>query len=166
MISRQHAAGTPLGPEPRERCNHRRLRAAWRLPVPRERTNPESELIALVERLVDNVLARRRHRPTPPIRAMSKRQCATATNLGISTIEAAIREGDLPASKVKTRTIVLVDDFERWLAGRPRIKPQIDAGAEPGDDRLIERDRNRDVFDGVSAPKVAEARRRPAHADV
>jgi hypothetical protein len=88
------------------------------------RINPESELIALVERLVDEVLARRRHRPQPPLRAMSKRQCATAANLGISSIEEAIRSGDLAASKVGTRTIVLTDDFERWLASRPRVKPQ------------------------------------------
>ena len=66
----------------------------------RERINPESELVALVERLVDEVLARRRHRPQPQLRAMSKRQCATAANLGISSIEAAIRDGDLAASKV------------------------------------------------------------------
>ena len=86
-------------------------------------SNPESELIKLVERLVDDVLARRRHRPQPQLRAMSKRQCASAANLGISSIEAAIRDGDLRASKVGTRTIVLADDFERWLASRPRIKP-------------------------------------------
>jgi hypothetical protein len=90
----------------------------------RTRSKTESELAALVERLVDEVLARRRHRPQPQIRAMSKRQCATAANLGISSIEAAIRDGDLPASKVGTRTIVLVDDFERWLRSRRRIKPQ------------------------------------------
>ena len=90
----------------------------------RERINPESELVALVERLVDEVLARRRHRPQPQLRAMSKRQCATAANLGISSIEEAIRSGDLAASKVGTRTIVLMDDFESWLASRPRIKPQ------------------------------------------
>jgi hypothetical protein len=86
--------------------------------VSRERANPESELIALVERLVDDVLARRRHRPQPQLRAMSKRQCAIAANLGISSIEGAIRDGDLPASKVGARTIVLTDDFER-LAGDP-----------------------------------------------
>jgi hypothetical protein len=91
--------------------------------VSRERANPESELIALVERLVDDVLARRRHRPQPQLRAMSKRQCAIAANLGISSIEGAIRDGDLPASKVGARTIVLTDDFERWLATRQRIRP-------------------------------------------
>ncbi len=90
----------------------------------RERVSkPESELVSIVERLVDDVLARRRHRPQPPIRAMSKRQCATSANLGISSIEAAIRDGDLLASKVGTRTIVMTEDFERWLASRPRIKP-------------------------------------------
>ena len=89
----------------------------------RERANPESELIALVERLVDDVLARHRHRPQPQLRAMSKRQCAIAANLGISSIEGAIRDGDLPASKVGARTIVLTDDFERWLATRQRIRP-------------------------------------------
>ena len=92
--------------------------------VARERVpNPKSELVALIKRLVDADLAQRRHRPQPPLRAMSKRQCATAANLGISSIEAAIREGELAASKVGTRTIVLADDFERWLASRPRIKP-------------------------------------------
>jgi hypothetical protein len=97
------------------------------------RSNPESELVALVERLVLENLARRRHRPQPQLRAMSKRQCATAANLGISSIETAIRDGDLAASKVGTRTIVLVDDFESWLASRPRIKPQQsrDNGAAP-----------------------------------
>jgi hypothetical protein len=92
--------------------------------VSRKRTAPpESELIKLVERLVDDVLARRRHRPQPQVRALSKRQCATAANLGISSIEVAIRDGELPASKVGARTIVLADDFEAWLASRPRIKP-------------------------------------------
>jgi hypothetical protein len=114
--------------------------------VVRERA--ESELLALVERLVDEVLARRRHRPPPQIRALSKRQCATSANLGISSIEAAIRDGDLPASKVGTRTIVLTDDFEHWLASRPRIKPQ---------------SLDEDVLDDVSAPKVVE--RRPMHAN-
>jgi hypothetical protein len=90
----------------------------------RNTSAPESELIKLVERLVDDVLARRRHRSQPPIRALSKRQCATAANLGISSIEAAIRDGNLPASKIGTRTIILADDFERWLASRPRIKPK------------------------------------------
>jgi hypothetical protein len=91
----------------------------------RERvTNPESELITLVERLVDDVLARRRHRPQPQLRAMSKRQCATAAGLGISTIEAAIRDGSLAAHKVGARTIVLVEVYDRWLATRTRIKPQ------------------------------------------
>jgi hypothetical protein len=86
-------------------------------------SKPESELMALVERLIDDVLARRRHRPQPPLRAFSKRQCATAAGLGISSIEAAIRDGSLPASKVGTRTIILADEFERWLASRPRLKP-------------------------------------------
>ena len=81
-------------------------------------SNPESELVKLVERLVDEVLARRRHRPQPPIRAMSKRQFATAANLGISSIEGAIRDGDLPASKIGARTVVLADDF-RALAEKP-----------------------------------------------
>jgi hypothetical protein len=124
--------------------------------VSRERAlNPESELVALVERLVDNVLARRRHRPQPPIRAMSKRQCATAANLGISTIEAAIRENELIAHKARMRTIILVDDFERWLESLPRIKPHRNAGAEP----LAE-----GVFDDDSAPR--QRLRRPEHANV
>jgi hypothetical protein len=87
-------------------------------------SDPESGLIKLVERLVDDVLARRRHRPQPQLRAMSKRQCATAAGLGISTIEAAIRDGSLAAHKVGTRTIVLVEVYDRWLASRTRIKPQ------------------------------------------
>jgi hypothetical protein len=92
--------------------------------VSRERVlNPESELVALVESLVDDVLARRRHRPQPQLRAMSKRQCATASNLGISSIEAAIRDGSLAAHKVGTRTIIRSEDHELWLANLPRIKP-------------------------------------------
>jgi hypothetical protein len=92
--------------------------------VVREQSKPESELIALVERLVDDILARRRHRPQPQIRAMSKRQCAIASNLGISSIEAAIRDGSLVAHKVKARTIILAENHERWLANLPPIKPQ------------------------------------------
>ena len=92
--------------------------------VPRERvSNPESELAALVERLVDDVLARRRHRPQTQIRAVSKRQCAAASSR-ISSIEAAIRDGSLVAHKVGTRTIIRSEDHELWLANLPRIKPQ------------------------------------------
>ena len=96
----------------------------------------KSELVKLVERLVDDILARRRRRPEPRLRALSKRQCATAANLGISSIEAAIRDGQLPASKVRTRTIVLADDFEHWLTSRPRVKPRDDGTAlrEPAPD--------------------------------
>jgi hypothetical protein len=93
--------------------------------VSRERaSDPESELIKLVERLVDDVLVRRRHRPQPQLRAMSKRQCATASNLGISSIEAAIRDGSLAAHKVGTRTIIRSEDHDLWLANLPRIKPK------------------------------------------
>ena len=94
-------------------------------------SKPEFELVGLVERLVDNVLARRRHRPQPPLAALSKRQCATASSLGISTVETAIRDGDLVARKVGKRTIVMAEDFEAWLTSRPRIKPSV---CEPADD--------------------------------
>lgn len=97
------------------------------------RPEPESELKQLIERMVDDVLTRRRHRPQPPMRAMSKRQCATSANLGISSIEGAIRDGELLARKVGTRTIVMAEDFERWLASRPKIKPARSESAELAD---------------------------------
>jgi hypothetical protein len=85
--------------------------------------SPESEFKRIIDAAVDQALQNRRHRPQPALRAVSKRQAATAANVGISTVESAIREGELVARKIASRTVVLIEDLDRWLASRPCIKP-------------------------------------------
>jgi len=96
----------------------------------RPRSSPESELVKLIERLVTEDLARRRHKPQPPMLAMSKRQAAEASNLSLSTLEAAIRDGSLPAHKFGHRTLIRLEDHARWLASLPRVKFKKDAFEE------------------------------------
>jgi hypothetical protein len=91
--------------------------------VHRKVTPPESELTQLITDIVDKILRNRRFRPQPPQAALSKRQCATAAGVGLSTIESAIRDGDLEAKKIGSRTIVTPAAFARWLETRPRIRP-------------------------------------------
>ena len=88
-----------------------------------EKRAPESDLVKLITGIVDEVLKTRRFRPQPPQAALSKRQCATAVGVGLSTIESAIRDGTLEARKIGKRTIITPAAFERWLESRPRIRP-------------------------------------------
>jgi hypothetical protein len=89
-----------------------------------ESATPAAELVELITNIVDNVLKKRRMRPIPPQAGMSKRQVAMSIGVGVSTIEGAIRDGDLEALKIGARTIITPEARERYLASRPRIKPQ------------------------------------------
>jgi hypothetical protein len=55
---------------------------------------------------------------------MSKRQFATSIGVGVSTVEAAIRDGSLEAIKIGKRTIIRPEARELYLASRQRIKPR------------------------------------------
>jgi hypothetical protein len=116
----------------------------------------EFELVKLITNIVDEILKNRRMRPMPAQAGMSKRQFAVSLGVGVSTVEAAIREGSLEALKIRQRTIITPEAGERYLASRQRIKPQrpLSDGARPPLP-LAE-----GVFDDVSAPKVVEARQR------
>ncbi len=46
----------------------------------------------------------------------------TAIGLSRATIYRAIQSGHLPAHKVGRRTLLLVDDLKRWLAGTPTLR--------------------------------------------
>lgn len=84
----------------------------------------ESELIKLITNIVDEILQKRRMRPMPAQAGMSKKQCAVSLGVGISTVEKEIREGRLEALKINKRTIITPEARERWMASRPRIKPE------------------------------------------
>ena len=62
--------------------------------------NLKSELTRVHRRHRRQFLRNRRFRPIPPRAAMSKREFAISLGVGISTIEAAIRKGDLEAMKI------------------------------------------------------------------
>jgi DNA-binding XRE family transcriptional regulator len=86
-------------------------------------SEPESELVKLITKIVDEILKNRRMRPMPAQAGMSKKQFAISVGVSVSTVEAAIREGELEALKVRKRTIITPTAGERWLANRPRIQP-------------------------------------------
>ena len=86
--------------------------------------NSESELIKLITNIVDEVLKNRRMRPIPARAAMSKREFAISLGVGVSTVEAAIRDGSLEAVKIGQRTIITPEARDRYLATRQRIKPR------------------------------------------
>ena len=87
-----------------------------------EKRAPESDLmVKFIRGIVDEYLKTRRFRPQPPQTALSKRQCAIAAGVGLSTIETAIRAGDLDARKLGKRTLVPRAAFERWLESLPRV---------------------------------------------
>jgi hypothetical protein len=74
--------------------------------VGKHTSQPESELTQLITDIVDRILKNRRFHPQPPQAALTKRQCATSAGVGLSTIESAIREGDLEARKIGKRTML------------------------------------------------------------
>jgi hypothetical protein len=82
-------------------------------------SEPESELTWLITSIVDKILRNRRFRPIPARAAMSKREFAISLGVGISTIEAAIRKGDLEAMKIGERTVITPEARDAYLASRP-----------------------------------------------
>jgi hypothetical protein len=86
-------------------------------------SEPESELTRLITDIVDKILRNRRFRPIPARAAMSKREFAISLGVGISTVEGAIRDGELEAVKIGHRTIITPEARESYLASRPRIRP-------------------------------------------
>jgi hypothetical protein len=64
------------------------------------------------------------HTDAPTI-AHSPRGAAKAVNQGVNSIYNAINDGDLPAKKNGTRTIILDSDLKEWLSSLPDYEPQI-----------------------------------------
>jgi excisionase family DNA binding protein len=85
--------------------------------------NPDFVLKSYIKTLFDEEMKTRRFRPQLPKRAASIPERARQVGLGESTLEGEVREGRLEAFKVGARTLVTDEAFDRWLAGRPRIKP-------------------------------------------
>ena len=86
--------------------------------------NPDFELKQYVKDLVAEALKNHRLRPPLQRRAASVPERAKQIGIGESTLEAEIREGRLEAFKVKRRTLISDEAFDRWLAARERIKPK------------------------------------------
>jgi hypothetical protein len=86
--------------------------------------NPDFGLKQYVKDLIAEELKNRRLRPQLPRRAASIPERARQVGLGESTLEGEVREGRLEAFKVRARTLVTDEEFDRWLASRPRIKPR------------------------------------------
>jgi excisionase family DNA binding protein len=57
----------------------------------------------------------------PPLAALTKRQCSIAAGVGLSSIEVAIRAGDLDARKLGKRTLIPRAAFDRWLESLPSV---------------------------------------------
>jgi excisionase family DNA binding protein len=89
--------------------------------------NPDFVLKAYIKTLFDEEMKTRRFRPPLPKRAASVPERAKQVGLGESTLEGEIREGRLEAIKVRSRTLVTDEAFDRWLATRERIKPKREA---------------------------------------
>ena len=78
----------------------------------------------LVRAVLVDELKNRRIRAPLPRRAASIAERAKQVGLSEGTLEKEIREGRLEAFKVKTRTLIGDEAFDRWLAARERIKPK------------------------------------------
>jgi excisionase family DNA binding protein len=90
------------------------------------RAEPPSnfDLRELVRAILVDELKHRRIRAPLPTRAASIADRAKQVGLSEGTLEKEIREGRLEAFKVKARTLIGDEAFDRWLAARERIKPK------------------------------------------
>jgi excisionase family DNA binding protein len=86
--------------------------------------NPDFELKQYVKILVAEALKNHRLRPPVQRRAASVPERARQIGVGESTLEGEIRAGRLEAFKVKRRTLISDEAFDRWLATCERIKPK------------------------------------------
>ena len=82
------------------------------------------DLRELVRAILVDELKHRRIRAPLPTRAASIADRAKQVGLSEGTLENEIREGRLEAFKVKARTLIGDEAFDRWLAARERIKPK------------------------------------------
>jgi excisionase family DNA binding protein len=82
------------------------------------------DLRELVRAILVDELKHRRIRAPLPTRAASIADRAKQVGLSEGTLEKEIREGRLEAFKVKARTLIGDEAFDRWLAARERIKPK------------------------------------------
>jgi len=92
--------------------------------------DPDFALRQYIKNILDEELKTRRFRPPLPKRAASVPERAKQVGLGESTLEGEIREGRLEAIKVRSRTLMTDEAFDRWLATRERIKPKREAVPE------------------------------------
>ena len=53
--------------------------------------------------------------------ALSIEDVQKAAGIGRTTIYGLINDGSLPAKKIGKRTVILIDDLKRYLAGLPRL---------------------------------------------
>ena len=88
--------------------------------------DPDFALRQYIKTILDEELKKRRFRPALPKVAASVPERAKQIGVGESTLEGEIREGRLEAFKVKRRTLIGDEAFDRWLATRERIKPKRD----------------------------------------
>ena len=94
-----------------------------------KRAVPQSEsanfnLRELVRSVLVDELKHRRIRAPLPRRAASIADRAKQVGLSEGTLLKEIQEGRLEAFKVKSRTLIADEAFDRWLAARERIKPR------------------------------------------
>ena len=82
------------------------------------------DLRELVRTVLVDELKHRRIRAPLPRRAASIAERATQVGLSEGTLEKEIWEGRLEAFKVKSRTLIGDEAFDRWLEARERIKPK------------------------------------------
>lgn len=61
---------------------------------------------------------------TTRVAAVSVKDFARWAGIGLTTAWKEIREGRLRAVKVSQRTIVILDDAQRWLETRPALQPR------------------------------------------
>lgn len=61
---------------------------------------------------------------TARVAAVSVKDFARWAGIGLTTAWKEIREGRLRAVKVSQRTIIILDDAQRWLETRPALQPR------------------------------------------
>ena len=120
-----------------QRCDHPeiqsglkgRRRSPWsRKPVQRAEApssiDLQESLSGLFSSMNSSIAAFAGGGKLPAARRASIAERATQVGLSEGTLEKEIREGRLEAFKVKSRTLIGDEAFDRWLEARERIKPK------------------------------------------
>jgi hypothetical protein len=81
------------------------------------------ELKTLVKELVAAELKKRRVRSPPPAKVgLSKQEFSASVGICVTSVEDEIRAGRLEALKVGRRTLITVEERDRYLAGLERAR--------------------------------------------